>query len=178
MGTKYFCVRSIRLRHAHRTEATPTSAYSSDSVYLYSTKDDPQPTSMASAESALLRPNSRHRSRRPQSVSDSDTGMADEDAMMDEDIDRIRAESTPSPPRTRRPVVEDATRVEDPDTREDVEEDEEDESEEHEEDSQDQYSKLPTIMPRSRYRGACNVETVKDGTFISPINESADLDAV
>ncbi|KAI0660981.1 WD40 repeat-like protein [Cubamyces menziesii] len=146
-------------------------SYSSDSVYLYSTKDDPQPTSMASTESALLRPNSRRRSRRPQSVGGSDTGMADEDVMMDEDIDRIRAESTPSPPRTRRPVVEDAPHEGDPDTREDVEEDEEDESEEHEEDSQDQYSKLPTIMPRLRYRGACNVETVKDVNFLGPMDE-------
>ncbi|KAH9899867.1 WD40 repeat-like protein [Cubamyces lactineus] len=149
-------------------------SYSSDSVYLYSTKDDPQPTSMASAASALLRPNSRQGSRRPQTTSDSDTGVVDEDDMMDQDIDRIRAESTPSPPRTRQPVIEDTIYDGDPDTREDVEEDEEDEGDEgsaHEGESEDPYSKLPTIMPRSRYRGACNVETVKDVNFLGPMDD-------
>ncbi|KAI0335470.1 WD40 repeat-like protein [Cubamyces sp. BRFM 1775] len=147
-------------------------SYSSDSVYLYSTKDDPQPTSMASAESAILRPNSRQGSRQPQGTSDSDTGVVDEDDLMDQDIDRIRAESTPSPPRTHRPVVDDGSRDDDPDTREDADEEEEDESSElNEGHSDEQYSKLPTIMPRSRYRGACNVETVKDVNFLGPTDE-------
>lgn len=70
---------------------------------------------------------------------------------MDEDIERIQTEET--------------TDSDDPDSRNysddsDAEEDDEATSEAT---GDECYSGMPTIMPRLRFAGACNVETVKDG---------------
>ncbi|KAI0375640.1 WD40 repeat-like protein [Pilatotrama ljubarskyi] len=159
-------------------------SYSSDSVYLYSTKDDPQPSSMATEESSILPSYKRKSGRRPPTErhddndAEMDRARSERDALMDEDIERIRAESTPSPQGLLRPTVEEDSNTEGHDSREDdheeLEEEEEDEEEE-EEDSEprgdERYAKVPTIMPRSRFSGACNVETVKDVNFLGPRDE-------
>lgn len=89
--------------------------------------------------------------------SDADTvtqqGWSERDALMDEDIERIGAENTlSSPGRTPPPVEEDMDM--DPDT---------DDEAEIEASGDEQHHRVPTVMPRWRYAGACNVETVKDG---------------
>ncbi|KAI0352957.1 WD40 repeat-like protein [Trametes cingulata] len=151
-------------------------SYSSDSVYLYSTKDDPQPSSMATEESSILPPTKRRssgepsRERRNDINTELDQERLERDAQMDEDIERIRAESTPSPPGLRPHTLEDADEAENPDTREDDEEEDYDDSE-GEPRGDERYAKVPTIMPRSRFSGACNVETVKDVNFLGPRDE-------
>ncbi|KAI0771629.1 WD40 repeat-like protein [Trametes elegans] len=148
-------------------------SYSADAVYLYSTKDDPQPTSMASGDSAIVPPNRRRSPERPVlSLADSENEVDPErdgrDALMDEDIERICGENTSSPPRH-----ELGAEAQDPDARE-FDEDERDEVEEEEEEEtrgEERYGNVPTIMPRSRFIGACNVETVKDVNFLGPRDE-------
>ncbi|KAL1946798.1 hypothetical protein VTO73DRAFT_14902 [Trametes versicolor] len=140
-------------------------SYSSDAVYLYSTKDDPQPTSIATGDTALLPPNkTSHKYEEPvgdssEIESTSHHGWSDRDALMDEDIERIQTEET--------------TDSDDPDSRNysddsDAEEDDEATSEAT---GDECYSGMPTIMPRLRFAGACNVETVKDVNFLGPKDE-------
>ncbi|KAI0650815.1 WD40 repeat-like protein [Trametes meyenii] len=157
-------------------------SYSSDAVYLYSTKDDPPPSSMATGESLILKPNSRRRT--PERITplsgDGDIEMRQErserDALMDEDIERICDEGMPSPEDTENAEGEDRQDYED--VVEDDENEEEDEDEGEDEDepasrfwSDERYGQVPTIMPRSRFAGACNVETVKDVNFLGPRDE-------
>ena len=114
-----------------------SAAYSSDAIYLYSTRDDPEPTSMASRESSLLPPNKKRQRLNEDSdgcdtlESDSEEAQerAERDAMMDEDIERILAEDTPSPRRRRelRPLLSDNMDEDDPDVRHADEDDEDDE---------------------------------------------------
>lgn len=169
MATKFCFVRSPMVRVELLLTAHFGAAYSSDAIYLYSTRDDPEPTSIASRESSILPPNKRrkHRQDSPGSGSIATTPHnelteeeADRDAMMEEDIERISAESSPSPSRER---LDDLMNVDDEDDRPE-DGDEEEEYEEDEESQGDQrYKEVPIIMPRSRYDGVCNVETVKDG---------------
>ena len=44
----------------------------------------------------------------------------------------------------------------------------EDEGEE-EANGDERYDRVPTIMPRSCFSGACNVETVKDGAYLGDV---------
>ena len=54
------------------------------------------------------------------------------------------------------------------DDTDDVEDDDGFEDEPMEDDSIDSmYDNVPIILPRRRFSGACNVETVKDGAFTS-----------
>lgn len=150
----------------------PLLAYSSDAVYLYSTRDDPEPTCMGSRESSLIPPNKK-RQKLSEDVDGSDTAetdtemtqeRADRDARMEEDIERMLAEDSPSPRARRelRPLLSDDMDEDDPDVREPDEDDEDDEDEDSSH-GDERYAKVPTIMPRSRFEGICNVETVKDG---------------
>ncbi len=165
---------SVRVsRHpSYATGLYSTIAYSSDAIYLYSTRDNPEPTSMGSRESSLIPPNNK-RQKLSEDVDDgndtlaSDTEMsqdrAERDALMEEDIERMLSEESPSsrPRRELRPLLSDDMDEDDPDVREEDEEDEdEDEDNSH---GDERYAKVPTIMPRSRFEGICNVETVKDG---------------
>ena len=154
-----------------------SAAYSSDAIYLYSTRDDPEPTSMASRESSLLPPNKKRQRLNEDSdgcdtlESDSEEAQerAERDAMMDEDIERILAEDTPSPRRRRelRPLLSNNMDEDDPDVRHADEDDEDEDEDDNEELSHgdDRYSKVPTLMPRSRFEGVCNVETIKVGVY-------------
>ncbi|KAI0638189.1 WD40 repeat-like protein [Trametes polyzona] len=154
-------------------------SYSADAVYLYSTKDDPQPSSMKTTEPSVLPPNKAQKRRQPPVEASSDSEMAireewsERDALMDDDIERIRAESTPSPAREQQRTEGEASDMdEDPDSREaDSDSDEEKEEEEEEPRGDERFERVPTIMPRARFAGACNVETVKDVNFLGPRDE-------
>ncbi|TFK89831.1 WD40 repeat-like protein [Polyporus arcularius HHB13444] len=157
-------------------------SYSSDAIYLYSTRDNPEPTSMGSRESSLIPPNNK-RQKLSEDVDDgndtlaSDTEMsqdrAERDALMEEDIERMLSEESPSsrPRRELRPLLSDDMDEDDPDVREEDEEDEDEDEDEDNSHGDERYAKVPTIMPRSRFEGICNVETVKDVNFLGPRDE-------
>lgn len=152
------------------TRAHDLLAYSSDAIYLYSTRDDPEPTSMASRESAIVAPNRKaKRSSQASAMDASDSEFTEEqanrDAMMDEDI---FAESSRSPRGARQSLLQEVMNEDDADARHDDEDDGEDEGDDDEDKTggDERYDKVSTIMPRSRFGGVCNVETVKDGAFI------------
>ncbi|EJF61237.1 WD40 repeat-like protein [Dichomitus squalens LYAD-421 SS1] len=157
-------------------------SYSADGIYLYSTKDDPGVTSMASGESSIVPPNKKRSPPRDRiQASNSEVELMEErsarDIMMEDDIERMLSEHV-SPPRTaeQEPLLGDeAADEEDPEARladnnSDEEEDEDmDEAEERQGDTR--YSSVPTILPRARFSGICNVETVKDVNFLGPRDE-------
>ncbi|KAJ3553208.1 hypothetical protein NM688_g3741 [Phlebia brevispora] len=137
-------------------------SYSSDAVYLYSTKDDTREPGSES-RAATLPPNKKPKVQSPEESSSSRVaGTSISDALMEEDIERIlgASESAPS-------SAEDTDDV-DPDFRE---EEEEREGEDDEEDEERYFPNVPVILPRKKYIGACNVETVKDVNFLGPQNE-------
>jgi hypothetical protein len=39
----------------------------------------------------------------------------------------------------------------------------------------DLYSRVPSVLPQARYAGACNVETVKDGMFVTRLHRVPQL---
>lgn len=163
------CVCRLLFKEHRRTSSI---AYSSDAIYLYSTRDDPEPMSMASRQSSILSPNKRTKLPSPGAANSQQPAAegSDRDAMMEEDIERIFAEESQSEgegeelePLLARAMEEDALDIR-------PEDEEDDEEEEYEDDVYEggqgdvRYDNVPTIMPRSQFKGVCNVETVKDGT--------------
>ncbi|KAH9943437.1 WD40 repeat-like protein [Epithele typhae] len=156
-------------------------SYSADAIYLYSTLDDPPPTSMAPLDSSVLRPNRKRDSRRTSdgASNTSDVGISQSrrDAMMEEDIERILADSGNHSSRAENeclPLLEDSMEEDDPDVRPENEEDDDnddDEDGEEEAEGDKRYSGVDTLLPRSRFSGVCNVETVKDVNFLGPRDE-------
>ncbi|CDO75587.1 hypothetical protein BN946_scf184858.g27 [Trametes cinnabarina] len=134
---------------------------------------------MASRESSIVPPSRRRTrsERRSDSMSVSETDMDQdrtvEDVLMDEDIERIRAESTPSPPRASRQAIQVETGQDEDYSDHHESDDGEEEVEEVDgvEMADPRYNGVPIIMPRSRFVGACNVETVKDVNFLGPRDE-------
>ena len=100
-----------------------------------------------------MRPNKKARSEPLDLLSTTSVaGTSVSDTMMEEDIERY-ANALPSPPH-----AEDA----DPDLRDDDNDD--DEADDEAEDEELKYfPSVPVVMPRKKFSGACNVETVKDG---------------
>ncbi|KAI0750806.1 WD40 repeat-like protein [Daedaleopsis nitida] len=151
-------------------------SYSADGIYLYSTRDDPGPTSMASRESSLISRNkktkklSRESSTTPPHVSHAELTVAqsNRDALMEEDIERIFAEDSVSSGEERRPLLEDDAMDEDDDACLADEEDEEGSEDDEDGQGDTRCEGVPIIMPRSRFEGICNVETVKDVNFLGP----------
>ena len=89
----------VNVHSRHAAAAHCVVAYSADAIYLYSTRDDPQSTSIANAESAILQPNKKQSSRTKHSHSPETTttqDMLERDTRMEEDIERIFADSTSS----------------------------------------------------------------------------------
>lgn len=138
------------------------TAYSADGVYLYSTKDEakePKPT----LETSVLRPNKKARSRSPVDSLEGLLGSSIADELMEEDIARFSAADTAAG----------SSHTEDEDVeiglQEEVahehDEQEGDEEEDEEEDEAKYFPAVPVVMPRRKYSGACNVETVKDGVL-------------
>ena len=148
------------------------SAYSADGIYLYSTKDDPGTTNMAIGEPSIVLPNEKgspapgrgcSRSPKPEPTQD----QFDCDISMEDQLDRIISEAMSSSS-----VGEEAQLLEDEVMDEESSEaalDVEDESLVDEDErplenrGDERYSSTPTIFPRARFGGICNVETIKDG---------------
>ncbi|KAI0832422.1 WD40 repeat-like protein [Trametes gibbosa] len=150
-------------------------SYSADAVYLYSTKDDPQPSTVKRDRVSVLSPN-KTTSPHKRSVGESSgvdpstrQGKFHRDALGDEDIERIGAETLScagtTPPAQEEDMNMDA-HLEDEDS-----DDDKDGEAGFEADGDEQQDRIPTIMPRWRYAGACNVETVKDVNFLGPRDE-------
>ncbi|KAH9951583.1 WD40 repeat-like protein [Amylocystis lapponica] len=141
--------------------------YSSDAVYLYSTRDEPR-TSESSGPQSLLQPNPKRRrmqsvvpSREVNVVADN-VPSSDINVRMEEDIERILSENEPD-------VDMEATSLTGPD-----EHDDEEDADTDEEQSRvygEPSTGAPVILPRARFVGACNVETVKDVNFLGPQDE-------
>lgn len=135
-------------------------SYSSDGVYLYSTHDD---TRTKSKETAMLRPNKKRRlpspSKEPTTSSSSAPGSSISNTLMEEDIERFVDEDDGDSDEDADMDSEDCSRNE-----EDDEEEDDDSVDEHGTTRDFKfYPDVPVVMPRSRFAGHCNVETVKDG---------------
>ncbi|KAI0732902.1 WD40 repeat-like protein [Fomitopsis betulina] len=141
-------------------------SYSSDAVYLYSTHDDP--SDGASGKDTLIASNhtSPERSSRSSAVRSTTSDPADirrTDTEMEEDIERV--------------MTEDGDEYNYMD--ENADEDENGDSEtddvsvgfEIEDVPTMKTSTVPIVYPRTRFSGACNVETVKDVNFLGPQDE-------
>lgn len=149
-----------------RPAANRTSlAYSADAVYLYSTRDAPLGPS-DSKSTNILPPNPPPTSSQPPPATEPDeaspsTLACDQDAI-DDEIERIVYEQMHGDGNDDADVdVEDY----DIDNDNDSEEEEEEEGSDVYGPSSDEFPSIPVILPRSRYAGICNVETVKDGEF-------------
>ena len=111
------------------TSELTTSAYSSDAVYLYSVRDDPQERVRTTG---VVPPNRRSKSRLDLSnAGDSPVSIAS--ALLEGSMDNEEEEAM-------------------------------DEDEDEDEDTEvDIRFRTPIVLPRRKYVGACNTETVKDG---------------
>ena len=147
-------------------------AYSADSVYLYSTLDDEKEPSMF--DCGILKPNSRHSTpgsgthaspshshSPPMSRPRSRASVDQLDTIMEEDIERFLSEHVAS------------DQQEDDNNTDWVEQDDEESEDEHMSDVEDgfyrdmpeEHSSVPVVLPRDKFTGICNVQTVKDGMF-------------
>ncbi|EMD40731.1 hypothetical protein CERSUDRAFT_111309 [Gelatoporia subvermispora B] len=144
-------------------------SYSSDAVYLYSTRDEAQSPS-PSRSSSIVPPNNRPRSLSPKQIgmtreqSSAYTERIERDIQMEDDIEHFLSEDgLPALPQPAAGV-------------------DEDESGDHAEDDQGEdlpdepcgdlsCTSVPIVYPRSRFAGAANVETVKDVNFLGPQDE-------
>lgn len=150
---------------------TPTDsylviAYSSDAVYLYNTHDEPQPD-RESARTPILLPNVKRRKLESPSeipiteCSDDSTDFPDVEMM-----DETETHSNLPPPleRAEGSVFEDDSSL-----------DEEFENPYEDDVNPNHHPKVPVVLPRLRFAGACNVETVKDGECINLLSVFTNL---
>lgn len=126
-------------------------------MYLYSTKDTPLGPSDSPELTSILPPNSPPSSQPLVStVSDEPEPPQEDQAIshdaMDDDIERILFEQ----------LDEDGAMEEDSGD-DDDDDDDENEGSDTSGPSSDEFPSIPVVLPRSRYAGICNVETVKDG---------------
>ncbi|KZT05508.1 WD40 repeat-like protein [Laetiporus sulphureus 93-53] len=136
--------------------------YSSDVVYLYSTLDDPQSSSSSTRASSVLPPAPPPRipPRTFEAAARSLTeAQRETDRAMEEDIERM--------------MEEDAEMF---DGEELFPTDPDDENAENEERGEEEQAStllptLPIVLPRARFVGAGNVETIKDVNFLGPRDE-------
>lgn len=150
-----------------RFSPASNAAYSGDAVYLYSTRDDPE---IAYRPSSVLAPNAKKRkaSRSPEAREDS---RATGSRRRSRSGSRSTGESEESEENEDLMEILEIMRRRPPDDDTDSEEDSEDSELENEEDMSpaesrmDDKFKTPVIMPRRRFFGHCNIETVKDGAL-------------
>lgn len=148
------------------------TAYSADGIYLYSTKDDPGTTNMATSDSSIVPSNKkqspapnmgRSHGLKPESTQD----QFNYDVSMEDHLDRILSEAMSSPSSDEEKELLEGEPMDDEDPKAvlDVEdEDVVDEGDGPVENQRDErYSNIPTILPRAHFEGICNVETIKDG---------------
>jgi WD40 repeat protein len=139
------------------TVADVTVAFSSDAVYLYSTHDEPETDRVM--RTPILSSNKRTKaSKIPTPVAEAEPTpdiLSMDVEMADDAVERslwTAAEQL---------LGDDASELSDP-------EDEDEDSESGGEGPDlDIHSDVPIVLPRSRFLGHCNVETVKDGQFCS-----------
>lgn len=146
-------------------------SYSADAVYLYSTRDEPQDQVRSSS---ILSPNSRD--KKESSVPENESNEKRDSEGIDlEDLMVLDSDSgSNSSSLHSMSVSSEPTTVSNEGTNEDSSSDEEDEDEDDEDFATlelDQKFKAPIIMPRRRFTGHCNVETVKDVNFIGVEDE-------
>ena len=126
---------------------------------------------MAKPTRTVLPPNPRNNGPRDEHTSNV-AGSAISDALMELDIERILEQTNPQAS-----TAEDADASQ-ADSEERSEGDDEDEDEDDGSDDPT-YPYVPMVYPRSRYAGACNVETVKDGALVlSVVGRYADHNIV
>ncbi|KAI0340937.1 WD40 repeat-like protein [Trametopsis cervina] len=153
-------ITGARMAESNGHEVYP---YSSDAIYLYSTRDDP--TEPAERNSARLPSSSRSSDGR--AVPSNAAGSSISDDLMEADIERflgsdIDGESEPQEPEEWFELDGERSEVEDDD----------DESEYALHETVDEHlPRVPVVHPRARYAGACNVDTVKDVNFLGPRDE-------
>lgn len=153
------------------------AAYSADSVYLYSTLDQPQ--EIPTRPPSVIRPNNK---RKKKDLSFGEVGY-DSDWSLDEDdaFTTSDAGSDSNSITSRSALIsgnllglsgsnEDVNRNGEDDESERGEEEEEEEEEEGNlpefgEPSLDEKLKMPIILPQRQFSGHCNAETVKDGAY-------------
>jgi hypothetical protein len=129
-----------------------TIAYSSDGVYLFSTRDEPQSNDLSKRSTILSRNPKRRKLDRKYLEDHKELNAHDTPGVLD--VEMVDKEEGPSP--TENPEVNAYHG-------EKVSEDEDNDSDGLDDDII--YSSVPTIHPRVRFSGACNVETVKDGKY-------------
>ncbi|KAF8592387.1 WD40 repeat-like protein [Ramaria rubella] len=115
--------------------------YSADAVYLYSTRDAPEEQS--TSQSSILMSNRRHKS-------DNDStsfsrSVSPRSPILEESSVSVDTSRDPSPEAT---AEEEDTELQIPES-----------------------LRLPIVLPRQKYNGASNVETVKDVNFVGPRDE-------
>lgn len=155
-------------------------SYSADGIYLYSTKDDPGTTNMATSDSSIVPSNKkqspapnmgRSHGLKPESTQD----QFNYDVSMEDHLDRILSEAMSSPSSDEEKELLEGEPMDDEDPKAvlDVEdEDVVDEGDGPVENQRDErYSNIPTILPRAHFEGICNVETIKDVNFLGPRDE-------
>lgn len=127
-------------------------------MYLYSTLDDATETAPRS-DTSLLRVNSKHSSLKQTEGTTSGsgaTGTSISDALMEQDIDMF--------------MDLDAAEGDELSSEESTEDDEDVEDEDEDDMAYFRYrGHVPIVYPRTRYAGACNVQTVKDGKLLARI---------
>ncbi|KAA1466403.1 WD40 repeat-like protein [Dentipellis sp. KUC8613] len=135
-------------------------SYSSDSVYLYSTRDDPEEfIRNRNSSKSLLPANAK---AKVTSYGLSVNGSVDADAdWATEGQDTLMADEDEEADSDSRSGTSIDTREADKDT----------EPEEEEDDHTTPHSDVPVVYPRKRFVGACNAETVKDVNFLGPNDE-------
>ena len=142
--TRFCCVSlCIAIHVVHRRDFIP--AYSSDSVYLFSTRDEPQGDEPA-ATTAIVPPNDE--AQRTESSGGTAAGGTHTE------IDTAIGEEHEG---------ESEHDDEDEDSRMAWEDSEDSETDKSHGGESSCHSKVPIVHPRRRYAGACNVQTVKDG---------------
>ncbi|KAF9457019.1 WD40-repeat-containing domain protein [Collybia nuda] len=143
-------------------------SYSADGVYLYSTADDPASDSTTmTPTSPILPSNTKHRN-----FGESDAIKTSFEPDVSNQTDVVELAASPSVNHRYPEHLNRAQSTDGHDTTTD--EDDEDEYIEFMDagpDEADLQPHVPVIMPRRRFDGARNVETVKDVNFLGPINE-------
>ncbi|KAL6299681.1 WD40 repeat-like protein [Sparassis latifolia] len=157
-----------RRGHEHITGAKMASsngheatAYSGDAVYLYSTRDEPR-SSSKSGHDSIVSPNTNANPAQNPSTIIGERHEAvlgpDTDVRMEEDIEQLLTEHGLIPDAPSSPLTGPG-------------EDQEDGSDDEDDvayPADEVFSNVPIILPRARFAGACNVETVKDVNFLGP----------
>lgn len=132
-------------------------AYGGNTIYLFSTLDDPAEKSQR-APSQILSPNSKHQKT-------GDNSSARPDDPMIGDASSVADNLAPSD--------REDMKMDESGDREEMEEDGEEEEEEEEDGAETKYSEVPLVLPRRSYKGLANLRTIKDGAVFTGRRETS-----